>query len=54
MARPKPLPEARLAAAEASGYKRGAHAENDKKTGIVRYDEKVVVEQNATLDIYVT
>lgn len=34
-------PEARLAAAEANGYKRGAHTENDKKKDLKKYDERV-------------
>ena len=51
MAKPKSSPEERLAAAEANGYKRGAHTENDKKKYLKKYDERVVDEQNSTLDI---
>ena len=54
MAKPKSSPEARLAAAEANSYKRGAHTANDKKKDLKKYDERVLEEQSSTLDIYVT
>jgi hypothetical protein len=53
MAKPKSSPEEKLAAAAASGYRRGAHAENDKKKDLKMYGENVVVGQKAILDNYV-
>jgi hypothetical protein len=53
MAKPKSSPEEKLAAAAASGYRRGAHTENDKKKDLKIYRENVVGGQNSTLDNYI-
>jgi hypothetical protein len=46
--------EQKLAAAHANGYKRRAHAETDKKTGLQKYKDDVLALQDWTLDNYVT
>jgi hypothetical protein len=50
----KQYPRAKKLAAEANGYKPGAHAENDKKTGLKKYKDEVLVLRDWTLENYVT
>jgi hypothetical protein len=53
MARKK-LPDKDLAAARASGYKRGVHQDKDRQTGVKTYSRKALINQDLMLNKYVT